>query len=128
VTHYEALARENWQGFFDTLSRTLEGNLVSIEVIGLDIGDQIEATGLAIHGITFERRDNAIYVYADGENNVAHHVAAPRAVYVEVEDGTLRSIVVLGDDGHEQIIRLASPVMLPARATAWMEGVAGMAP
>ncbi|RMG30613.1 MAG: hypothetical protein D6721_03405 [Gammaproteobacteria bacterium] len=107
------LEKDRWEGFFDRVSRVLEGEQAEIEVAGLDLGDQLETEWVQLLGITFDPKDDLVEVALAGVDHLVRH---PREIDVE-EDGTLiRSILVRDDAGHEHIIRLRTPLALPKAA------------
>ena len=50
------IPRDEWAGFLDSFSRQHEGWLVSLEVLGAEIGAQAEAQELPLEGVTAELR------------------------------------------------------------------------
>ena len=106
----EALNSERWQPFFDRISKTLKGRPVRVEVTSLAIGDQIEAEGLALLGITYEPKDDVIELALEG---LHHTIRSPLQVFVEHEGTLVASIEVVDATGEKQIISLVEPVLLP---------------
>ena len=53
------IPREEWTGFMDSFSRQHEGWLVTVEVLGREIGAQVEAEGKPLEGITAELKDGS---------------------------------------------------------------------
>jgi len=107
------LERERWRGYFDRVSRVLEGLRAEVEVEGLDLGDQVEAEWLPLHGIVYDPRDDRIEVAME---NVDHLIPHPEAVYVDEHGTELRSLEIVDRDGHRQIVRLRAPLALPEKA------------
>ena len=50
----QEIPRDEWREFFDGFSRRHEGWLVTVEVLGSDIGAQVEAYELPLVGVTAE--------------------------------------------------------------------------
>lgn len=116
-TPYLPVARENWQPFFDSFTKAVTGRQVEIEVIGLDLGDQIEAEWLPLNGLTYEAKSDTFYVFADlQEGDLDHAIAHPREIFVGTAAGGIEQVVIMDDDGHKHIIRMREPVpvMLPS--------------
>lgn len=112
---FEVIEKSKWQTYFDVLSRTLEGKRVEIEVIGIDLGDQLQVEQLPLNGITYDPNDDSLYIYMeDVDRRVEHMIPSPSAVYVELGNDGLSQVVVMDKDGHKQIVRFRAPLELPA--------------
>lgn len=112
--NYQQIEKSGWQRFFDAISTTMEGTRIGIEVIGLDIGDQIEAESLPISGITYDPNDDALYFYAeDVDRHVGHTISSPREIYAQLGTNGLSEVVVMDSDDHKQIVRFRAPLELP---------------
>jgi hypothetical protein len=48
--------KQEWQGYFDRISRGLLGTRAEIEVASLDIGDQIEAEWVPLLCMTYDQK------------------------------------------------------------------------
>ena len=51
------IPREQWNKFFDDFSKQHEGWVVTLEVLDPDIGDQDQAEGLPLSGISADLKD-----------------------------------------------------------------------
>lgn len=79
-------------------------NSVDVEVLGVDSGDQFEAEGARIFGITFDPRENSVEFELDGGD---HRIINPREVWVAEEpDGFIKAIEVVRDDGTREVARV----------------------
>lgn len=106
------LPKNQWQSYFDTLSKHLQLKAVSVLVEGLDLGVQPEVERVAINGITYDHEDDAIEIATDA---LTHRIAGPRDVYVQEDSsGALLSLKVTDADGHEQIVQLDSVLAISA--------------
>lgn len=92
------ITREQWSGFFDDFSKKHEGWIVTLEVIGADIGDQEEANGLPLVGISADLKDreNRLEIITGGLPNedVTRFVNTPKRVWV-------REAKIPGDEAVE---------------------------
>jgi hypothetical protein len=114
-----AVPKERWQPFFDALTKVLEGNTVEIEVIGLDLGDQIETDWLPLSGLTYDSKDHTFYVYLEDQaNSMAHAITEPREIFVRIAGRGLEQVVVIDSDDHRNVINLREPLELPSRASS----------
>lgn len=110
------LDKAAWQKTFDQMSKSLlVGKQVEIEVVGLNIGAQIEQKWIQLLGISYDPEDDLIQILVEGLDHLIHK---PREVWVDHGAGGLASIEVVDADDVRQIIRLREPLMLPSSATA----------
>jgi len=123
---YQAIPKSAWQGVCDSLSKVLEGRPVEIAVVGLDLGDQIEAERLSLVGVTYDPGDDALYIDLEQEPfeagadkvHIEHPIRAPRELYLELNEQGISRIVVLDSDGHKQFVTVQEMVQLPSAATS----------
>ena len=116
----EKIAKTSWQGFFDVVSKVLEGRHVDVEVLGMDVGDQIEHEDLPLSGITYDAREDSLYIYLHEPNaleHAAHRIRSPKEVYVQTGQTGLSRVAILDHEGHELLVHFREPLMLPAGAT-----------
>lgn len=83
--------RRTWQSLFDEISQGRNGQLVTLEVLDQDFGDQTEAERVPFSSITYDERGDVVVVALGGataEHPVVlrHLVHRPRLVDV-VERG-----------------------------------------
>jgi hypothetical protein len=105
------LEKQQWQKFFDRVSKALIGKRAEIEIGSLALGDQIAAEWLPLIGLTYDPKNDQIEVALE---NLDHLISRPREVYFEENPGQLSSLAIIDSEGAKQIIRLKDPLMLPA--------------
>ena len=87
-------------------------NSVDVEVLDVDSGDQFEAEGARIFGITFDPKANSVEFELDGGD---HRIINPREVWVAEEpDGFIKSIEVVRDDGTREVARVKRGGIAPS--------------
>jgi hypothetical protein len=108
----KALTKDEWQSFFDYLSRILVGSRVEIHVESLTLGDQLEAEWLPLLGMVYDKKNDIVEVALEGLTHMIHH---PREISVSVEErtGAILSLQIIDGDDSQQIIMLREPLMLP---------------
>lgn len=104
------LERSQWKPYFDRVSKALIGKRAEIEVVGLRLGDQVEAAWLPIYGITFDHKDDLFVISLEG---LDHLVRRPREVHVVEGPEGLSSLEITDADGERHIVRLKEPLALP---------------
>lgn len=96
--------RGRWIKFFDDFSKEHQGWIATVEVIGPEIGDQEEAAGLPLVGISADLKDaeNRIEVTVGGrpDAHITHTINNPQTVELKpaAEAGD-EAIEVKSDDG-----------------------------
>ena len=89
--------RERWVKFFDDFSKQHQGWIATVELIGPDIGDQEEAAGLPLVGISADLKDgeNRIEVTLGGrpDAHLTHTINNPRTVELKPAE----------EEGHEAV-------------------------
>ena len=105
------LPRTEWRDFFDRMSKSLTGKRAEIEVASLDLGDQITAEWVPMLGITYDSKDDLLDVALDRYDHLIRH---PKQIVVNEDHGGVASVAVVDAEGTKQIVRLKTPVMLPA--------------
>jgi hypothetical protein len=107
------IPREEWRSFFEAFSRTHEGWRVTVEALGDDIGDQVEAAGIPLGEITAEDEPdgrcviNLILGGGERPSPVTHIIDDARRVFVEeTEDGVDVSVEIEEADSAKLLVRL----------------------
>ena len=111
------ITQTNWPSFFDSFSRQHEGWLATLEILGPDIGAQIEERDLAFEGITDEWDEihgNTITIMAGGkpDAHVTHKITRPTEVNLEqTDEGADAALAIKSADGVTALLRFRSPVL-----------------
>jgi Family of unknown function (DUF5335) len=112
------LAREQWSGYFEQLSRDLGATTATVEVDGLDVGAQIEGEDLVLDGISYDHRDDIVVIGlapVGTAEAVEHIVSGPKRIYIESGDGILPAVLDIEDaEGQKTIVRLRPAPALPS--------------
>ena len=81
------IPREQWVRFFDDFSKNHEGWIVTLEVLGADIGDQEEANNLPLVGISADvkARENRVEIIIGGrpDVDVTRFIERPKHIWVK---------------------------------------------
>jgi hypothetical protein len=110
------ISRDQWIDFFDSFSQRHKGWLVKIEVLDLELGDQLEASDLALEGITAEIDESGeekILVIAGEEpdSRISHTIAAPYKVWIkQTEEGADEALDIETETGA-MIVSFRSAVL-----------------
>ena len=116
----EELTAEKWVEYFDSIARRIDGQLVTIEVMSEELGDQIDIERLPVQAIGYDPKDNMLEVSVGGRGVrypvvLRHFISDPQAISVE-ESGQLapKAILVTDASGVRTLIRLFEPAALEA--------------
>jgi hypothetical protein len=112
------ITRTEWQSFFDSFSRKHQGWLATLEILGPDIGAQVEERELAFEGITDESDEadvNTIMIMTGGkaDDHVTHTITRPTEVSLErTDEGADAALAIKSEDGITALLRFRSPMLL----------------
>jgi uncharacterized protein DUF5335 len=105
--------RAGWQVYFERMSRVMakDGKQAELEVESLDLGDQLAAEWVALDGITYDHKDDLIEMVL---GDLDHLIRQPREIWVDEVGPSLASMEVVDREGARHILKLRTPLMLPA--------------
>ena len=103
------IPREQWVRFFDDFSKNHEGWIVTLEVLGADIGDQEEANNLPLVGISADvkARENRVEIIVGGRPDVDVTRSIERPKHIWVKEPRLpgdEAIEIESEDGIKTIL------------------------
>jgi hypothetical protein len=115
----EEIQRDAWQETLQRLSVEHQGDLATIEVAGLDLGDQFEAEQIPFSYVEYDPHDDAVSVGVGGLDGkypvmLRHVVEHPESVLVHAADVGSGTIEVRSPDGTVTLITLGAPPQLSA--------------
>jgi hypothetical protein len=122
----EQLPQDAWGPYFDSISRDLGTTLATVEVVGRDVGDQIEADHLVLTGISYDYKDDVIVIGLDAPGGLREEIQRlidhPRTIYVAQGPATSPGVVIDIEDAeaHHTIVQLEQAPELPDDADADM--------
>lgn len=112
------LGAEEWVEYLDSISSSIEGMLVTIEVMSEQLGDQIDVERLPLQAIGYDPRDGMLEISVGGRGVrfpvlLRHFISAPQTISVE-EAGPFSPSAILVTDGSgvRTLIRLYEPAEL----------------
>jgi hypothetical protein len=105
--------RNQWQPFFDRVSAALGAKNVDVAIVGPGIGSQTEARRAVLTGISYDAKDDVFAVITE---DLEHNISHPRAINVDEELDSLRSLEVVDFSGDHHIVTLSDPLRLPPPA------------
>ena len=120
------IPRNEWQEFFDIFSRQHEGWLVTLEILGSEIGAQVAERGLAFEGIVDEGdevqgHEILIMFGTRPDDHITHSISTPTTVSLEqTDEGADAALAITSADGVMALLRFRSP-MLPEMVDGLVE-------
>jgi hypothetical protein len=101
---------DKWRRELDELSRTHDGAMISMEVLGGEIGAQREVQDQPLRGISSDRRGVAIRLEKRGGIHLEHLIAHPTALrIVETDEGAVMALEVEDEGGNFTLVSFRSP-------------------
>lgn len=104
------ISSNDWQSFFNQVSKALQGKLIKIEVDSLELGSQVEVDQLSLNGLTYDKKDDAFVISSDAIEHVFH---SPQQIFATDGSDGINSLKVHSVDGTEQIINFVEALALP---------------
>ena len=104
----------DWKEFFSSFSLQHDEELVTVEVMGSEIGAQIEGRQLHLRGISpaqgGEEPDLALMFDTNDGSHLTHMIAKPRHVWLlRARDDTDEALEIQSTDGTSTLVRLGPP-------------------
>jgi hypothetical protein len=98
---------DRMEQYFDGFSKRFlqkDGRTADVEVLGMDLGDQIEGEGVRLIGITYEPNTRELDVELEGGDLRSFK---PKEVWaIEEDDGFIRALEIVRDDDTKEIVRV----------------------
>jgi len=119
-TTTQELDADRWHEYFDSLSSSIEGMLVTIEIMGEDVGDQTDVERMPLQAISYDPKDDVLEVALGGRGVrypivLRHFISSPQTISVEESSSITPTAVLVTDaEGVRTLIRLFEPVELEA--------------
>jgi len=114
------LQREQWADYLNSVTKADTGMLVTMEVMGEDVGDQVDVERLPLNLINYDHRDDVLEVGVGGFGTrypvvLRHLISNPQTVEVqESEPLAPETIKIVDSEGTTTLVRLFAPTELPA--------------
>ncbi|HEY5046247.1 MAG TPA: DUF5335 family protein [Solirubrobacteraceae bacterium] len=119
-TTTQELGAERWTHYFDSIGASIEGQLVTIEVMSDELGDQVDVERLPLQAISYDANENMLEVSVGGRGPrypvlLRHFISQPQTITLE-ESGRLVPDAILVTDASDTrtLIRLIEPPTLMA--------------
>ena len=117
------IPKDEWSKFFDSFSRRHSGSLATLEILGTEIGAQVEEHDLAFEGIGAESDEVrgyqiALMMGARPDDHVTHSIIGLTHVSLEqTDEGADVALEIKSADGVTALLRFRAS-MLPKTGEA----------
>lgn len=102
---------DQWRRTLDDLSRSYDGALVSLEILGNEIGAQPEVLDQPFGGINGDRGGVTIRIAKPAGIHLQHLIAHPSELrIVETDDGAVMAIEIEEREGTHTLLHFRSPM------------------
>lgn len=114
--HTQEIPREQWAEVFNRLSRQHQGESVTVEVLGADLGDYDAAPHFPLMGIVSDPKNSdgeriEVLTGDSTDRHVGHFIAQPRKVeLLQSEDGRDQALRVEAEGQPMTLIRFEGPM------------------
>jgi hypothetical protein len=104
------IPKGEWRTYFDAFSRDLGELRATVEIAGMELGDQIEAEHPRLTGITYDDKDDILVIGLDAPGGVPedleHVVYGPQKIYIAEGQDEMTVFDVEDADRNQTLIRL----------------------
>ncbi|HLF82777.1 MAG TPA: DUF5335 family protein [Blastocatellia bacterium] len=111
----QEILRDEWALYFEEFSRRHQGWLVTVEILGLDIGDQVQVRNLPLEGITVETNDDGdemtIIAGSRPDARISHTICAPLRVWVKQNEQGADEALEIESPAGAVLVRFRSAVL-----------------
>jgi len=107
--HTKKIPTDLWRRTLDDLSRTYEGAIVSLEVLGNEVGAQPEVLDQPLRGLSSDRGGVTIR-FAKPAGHLEHLIAHPSDLrIVETDEGAVMAVEIEEREGTHTLLHFRSP-------------------
>ena len=115
----EEIPQGSWQTTLQALTVQHEGDLATIEVDNLDLGDQFEAEQIPFSYIEYDPHDDAVSIGVGGLDGrypvmLRHVVEHPQNIFIHTSEAGSVTIDIRSPDGTTTLVTLSALPELPA--------------
>jgi|SRR5262245_873755 len=109
------VTRNEWPNFFNVFSKEHEGWLATLEIMGSEVGAQLETVELPFEGISFnseaEPESVVINFGSTPEDHISHWVERPQHVWLrETAEGSNDSLEIEEEGNQKTLLHFRSPM------------------
>lgn len=122
ISNHE-IDKDEYENYFDDISKFIKNQHIELGVFGLDIGDQIEAEWAPLDGISYEPKTDTLFVHT---KYVDHAIHKPLQIIVAETASQIHAISVKDYERRSHILQFRSPVLLESNSHIHKRVLAGL--
>ena len=104
------VSSDQWRRTLDDLSRAYDGAIVSLEIVGKDIGAQPEVLDQPLRGLSSDRGGVTIRIAKPAGIQLEHLIAHPTDLrIVESDEGAVMAVEIEESGGTHTLVHFRSP-------------------
>ena len=101
---------DQWRSTLDDLSRAYDGAIVSLEIVGNEVGAQPEVFNQPLRGLTSDRGGVTIRIAKPAGIQLEHLIAHPTELrIVESDEGAVMAVEIEESGGTHTLVHFRSP-------------------
>jgi hypothetical protein len=109
--HTKNVPENLWRRTLDDLSRTYNGAIASLEIVGGDVGAETAVVDQPLRGITADRDGVTIGFASPRGLHVQHRIEHPRDLrIVETDEGAVMAVELEEREGTSTLVHFRSPM------------------
>jgi len=101
----------DWQRYFNFISKLMRGQLLEMETIGLEVGDQIDEVWNTLEDLSYDPAQQLLFIQTQF---LARSIFHPREIYALEEGSVVRAICVRDVNDNMRILSFRELLMLSA--------------
>jgi hypothetical protein len=114
----EEIPPSSWHESLESLTKQHEGDVVTIQVLDLDLGDEYEAEKVPFAYIEYDKHDDAVNMAVGGRDGrypvvLRHTIEHPQRVVSTLAPGDESTVEVTAADGVQTLITFHHRPALP---------------
>ncbi len=111
MTDTSVIDRDEWSRFFDVLTKDHEGDLVTLEVLSREWGDQHEVERLPFAYASYDPKDDAVIIGVGGSSSrypvvFRHIIEHPAQVDLAAPAATETAVRIVDGEGTSTLLQL----------------------
>jgi hypothetical protein len=103
-----AIGLSDWHIYLNKVSADLSDRRAEVRIVSPTLGNQVEAAGVRLIGITYDLKDQVLEVALEG---LDHLIRKPVEFYVQEGQSGVESFSILDAEGNRHIVQLLPPVI-----------------
>jgi hypothetical protein len=107
MSETKQITPDRMEQYFDGFSKRFlrqDNRTADVEVLGMDLGDQVEGEGIRLIGITYEPKTRELEVELESGTLRSYK---PKEVWaIEEDDGFIQALEIVREDDTKEIVRV----------------------